>query len=311
MKKENAILLGPFVGEFYWEAGRFAPLLPKMYQDNRKNKVKHPKYIVLTRQERFDLYGKFADILVPLRIPGDYDKRFPECFRLIGMNNDEYQKIAKQFKDKYSKKYNIIKHIYPDVRKGKFVQKNQFPQKDLRYVFKPRQENYNIVKSYLPNDKPVVVLASRFRKGFKRNWKHWEQFFDMISQDKKLMDDFHFIICGKPGEYVPDPKNRFLDLNKMTVGNKSSLVGLLLSVLEKAFFTFGSQSAIPNLSLLYKVDVLEFGCQKAYHTKTYNIFNSPIEFIVDRKYNIAPAQIFPKFKKLLYQKKEKQNATNK
>ena len=71
---EDAILMGPFVGELYWEAGRFAPMLPKMYQHDRKNKIQHPKYIILTRQDRFDLYGKFADILVDhsARIqPGD------------------------------------------------------------------------------------------------------------------------------------------------------------------------------------------------------------------------------------------------
>ena len=311
MKKDNAILFGPFVGELYWEAGRFAPMLPKMYQNNRKSNKPHPKYIVLTREDRFDLYGKFADILVPLRIPGDYQQKYPECFRLVGFSEIDYQKIAREFKKKYSEKYNIIRHVYPDIRKGKFVQKNQFPQSEMKFTFKPRQQNYDIVNEYLPTDKPLVVLAPRYRKGFKRNWKQWPEFYDMLAKDNTLMRDFNFIICGKQGEYVPDPKKRFLDINDMTVGKKSSLVGLLLAILERAFFTFGSQSAIPNLALLHKVDVLEFGCQKMYHTRTYNIHNSPITFIVDKRYNIPPVQIFPKFKDLLYKKRRKENATNK
>ena len=218
MKKDNAILFGPFVGELYWEAGRFAPMLPKMYQNNRKSNKPHPKYIVLTREDRFDLYGKFADILVPLRIPGDYQQKYPECFRLVGFSEIDYQKIAREFKKKYSEKYNIIRHVYPDIRKGKFVQKNQFPQSEMKFTFKPRQQNYDIVNEYLPTDKPLVVLAPRYRKGFKRNWKQWPEFYDMLAKDNTLMRDFNFIICGKQGEYVPDPKKRFLDINDMTVG---------------------------------------------------------------------------------------------
>jgi hypothetical protein len=180
----------------------------------------------------------------------------------------------------------------------------------MKYMFRPREENYAIVKNYLPTDKPLVVLAPRFRKGFKRNWKYWPEFYDMLANDEQLKQDFNFIICGKEGEYVPDSKSRFLDLNHMRPGKKSSLIGLLLATLEQAFFTFGSQSAIPNLSLLHKVDVLEFGCQKSLHTRTYNIHNSPITFIVDRKYNIPPKQIFPRFKKLLNQKRRRENASN-
>ena len=82
MDKPFAVLFGPFVGELYWEAGRFAPMLP-YYREQYKNK-KNVKFIVLTREDRFDLYGKYADILVPLRVPGDEEKKTPECFRLKG-----------------------------------------------------------------------------------------------------------------------------------------------------------------------------------------------------------------------------------
>jgi hypothetical protein len=310
MKKQDAVLMGPFVGELYWEAGRFAPMLPKMVNTEFKNK--DVKYIILTRQERFDLYGKFADILVPLRIPDDYKTKHPNCFRLNGMKPQEYQQLIKTFYEKYKQKYNILNHIYPDVSKGKFVNKNQFPRNKMQFIFQPRQQNYDLVNEYLPKDsKPLVVLAPRYRDGFKRNWNNWPEFYDKISQDRELIDNFNFIICGKQGEYIPDSKNRFLDMNDIKLGNKSSLVGLLLVILENTFFTFGSQSAIPNLSLLYKVDVLAFGCQKNLHTKTYNIHNSPITFIDDRNYNIPVKDIFPKFKNLLIHKRRKENETDK
>jgi len=302
--KKRAVLMGPFVGEFYWEAGRFAPMLPHMILNQYKGQ--DITYIILTRQDRFDLYGKFADILIPLHVNGDYSNRKPECFRLIGLRPDEYNNIASKFKAQYAERFKIIKHIYPDVRKPAFVNKNQFHKNQMHYLFKPRQENYDLVNEYLPNNgKHLVVLASRFREGFKRNWNKWDEFYNLLVKQTDLMTDFNFIICGKKGEYVPDKRARFFDMNEIKLGDKSSLVGLLLVILEKAFFTFGSQSAIPNLSLLHKVDVLEFGCQKNLHTKTYNVTNTPITFFENRTYDIDPQFILKNLRKLLNSKKEK------
>jgi len=301
MEKQDAVLMGPFVGEFYWEAGRFAPMLPAMRA--RKYKNKDVKYIILTREDRFDLYGKYADILIPLKIDGDYVEKMPECFRLIGFGVGKVKELAKQFYDKYKEKYNIIEHIYPNVSKGQFVKKNQFPQRLMLYNYSPRDENYTIVKKFLPNNgKSNVVISPRFRKGFKRNWGKWNEFYDLLANNNQLMNRFNFIICGKPGEYIPDKKKRFLDMNDMPTTDKSSLVGRLLVILENSVFTFGSQSAIPNISLLYGVEVLEFGCQKRLHTITYNVKNTPITFIENRRYNIEPQVIFKRFKKLLSKK---------
>ena len=299
---ENAVLFGPFVGEMYWEAGRFAPMLP--YYKLQKYKKQKPKFIILTREDRFDLYGKYADILVPLRIEGDYERLQPECFRLKGYRKTEVDRQAKILFKTYRKRFNILEHVYPNVAKGAFVNKNQFPRSRMLFRYKPRQENYQLIDAYLPkNGKPNVVISPRFRKGFRRNWNRWPQFYDTLSQDKALMDSFNFIICGKIGEYIPDKKHRFYDMNDMMVGSSSSLVGLLLAILERSVFTFGSQSAIPNISLLHNVEVLEFGCQKNLHTRTYNVTNTPITFINDRKYNIEVPKIFKNFKRLLMKKK--------
>lgn len=300
--KEDAILMGPFVGELYWEAGRFAPMLP--YFRFKKYKNRKVKYIIYTREERFDLYGKCASILVPLRVDGDYEgKRQPNCFRLNTLKPLQYDNIVKKFRDKYKQNYNIMEHVYPNVKKGFFDKKLQYKKDQMIFKFAPRQNNYDLVNEYLPKDKPLVVLAPRFRVGFQRNWKHWQDFYDILYKDKDLNDTYHFIICGKVGEYVPDKYDRFLDMNKIQLNGNSSLIGVLLVIMETAFFTFGSQSAIPNISLLYKVPVLEFGCQKSLHTKTYNVHNSQIDFIDDRKYNITPGRIYGKFQNILKRKK--------
>lgn len=303
MSKQDVVLMGPFVGELYWEAGRFALMLPAMRSREYKNR--DVKYIIFTREERFDLYGKYADILIPLIIEGDYNPKRPECFRLIGYDKIRVEKLAQKFKSKYNDDYNILKHIYPDVARGRFVNKNQFPRNKMLYSFNPRDENYTLVDKFLPqNGKQNVVLASRLRKGFKRNWNRWPEFYNMLYEDEYLQKNFNFIICGKKGEYVPDDKNRFLDMNNIPLAGNSSLVGLLLVILERSIFTFGSQSAIPNISLLYGVEVLEFGCQKRYHTITYNVKNTPITFIESKRYNIEPNYIFKKLKNILTGKVE-------
>jgi len=303
-KKQDAVLMGPFVGEFYWEAGRFAPILP--YFIKKKYRGRNIKYIILTRKERFDLYGQFADIMLPLNIEGDYDKKMPECFRLIGFHPGKYERLAEDFKTQYSKRFNIIEHIFPNVRKHYFLNKNLFKRKDMIFKYRPRKENYDVVDKYVPNDKPLVILGSRYRKGFKRNWERWQEFYDLLWQEKMLKEHFNFIICGKKGEYVSDKHNRYLDITNFPVPENGSLAGLLLVILSRAVFTFGSQSAIPNLSLLHGVDVLEFGCQKSLHTKTYNVRNIPITFIVNPRYNIAPKVILNNLKPLLKKKKRRE-----
>lgn len=306
---EKAILFGPFVGEFFWEFFRFAPMLPFL------QKIKYPnqtiKYIILTREERFDIYGKKASIFVPLRIQDDYKIMQPECFRLINYPIEEYYKLTRDFRTKYEQRYRIIDHFVPNVAKGHFVNKNQFPQKNMLFEYEPREENYFLMESYLPKDKPLVILASRFRKGFKRNWPYWKEFYDLLWEHETLTKNFNFIICGKPGEYIPDHRDRFYDMNKVIPGSGSSLVGLLLVVIKNAFFTFGSQSAIPNISLLFGVEALEFGNEKQYHTKTYNIKRTPVTFLDSNNFDVEPKLIMDHLENLLYEKlRREQNGKN-
>ncbi|MGD2072087.1 MAG: hypothetical protein PVG65_01170 [Candidatus Thorarchaeota archaeon] len=288
----------------YWEAARFAPMIPFMRR-NGKKKLRDVKYIVLTREDRFDLYGKYVDILVPLKIPGDYTKLRPDCFRLWGLKNDLYTKIIDSFVKKYEERFSIAQQIRPKLAKRQFGNKNQFVQSKMIFEYKPRAENYKLIKENIPNDKPIVILAPRFRKGFKRNWSKWPDFYDLLYRDKELSENFTFVICGKKEEYIGDADNRFYDITNIRTGKGSSLIGLVLVLLKHAVFTFGSQSAIPNLSLLHGVEVLEFGCQKALHTRTYNIKNTPVTFIDNKKYDIEPKKIIKELKNLLRKKRRK------
>jgi hypothetical protein len=303
MSKPKAVLFGPFVGELYWECGRFAPILSHMVS-HPSPKDRNNKYIVLTREDRFDLYGTYADILIPLKIPNDYNGKVqPDCFRLHGMKKGLYPELVDLFRSKYEKEYKIVRHVYPNIHR--FADKNQFVKEKMRYVFSPRKTNYKLVNEYIVSNKPLVVLAPRFRKGYRRNWPRWEEFYDILYKDEFLMDKFQFIICGKKGEYIKDRKDRFLDMTKIQLEEGSSLVGLLLVIMKRAMLVVGSQSAIPNIGLLYKVEVLTFGNQKQLHTKTYNHFNTPITFINNAKYNIDPMEFFNHMKQILKKKESK------
>lgn len=296
MGKSDAILLGPCVGELYWELARFAPMLP--YMKAKQYKDKDITYVILTREDRFDIYGKFADILVPLRIKGDGDKYLPDCFKLQGFPFKEVEKLARKFKAKYEERFRVITHVYPDLPGHKWQQKNQFPQSLMKFKFKPRGDNLSLVEEHIPNSKPLIVLAPRFRNGFRRNWPHWQKFYDKV-WDSELKSKYTFVICGKPSEYVPDKEGRFYDINKIPFSINASLIGLTIEVLKRASLTVGSQSAIPNISLLLKVPALEWGHQKDLHTGKYNIRRTHVEFITDRKYKLEADIVFNKMTKML------------
>lgn len=291
----NAIL-SFIASEFYWEAGRFVPYIiwKRLVQYKNRDDV---KFIVMTEPERFDLYGKHADILVPFKLKNSKKYR-PNCFRLDNITNDEYMSIIKIFKDNYKDRYNILETIYPSITEKQYVNKNQYPKDKLKYNYMPRNANKEILKKYL-SDKPVVILAPRYREGFRRNWPYWNELYDLIYTNTKLIDKYDFVIVGKKPDYVSDDKNRFLDVNQMEQNINTSIVGLTIECIKKAVLTVGSQSAIPNLSLLLGVEALEWGHQKHLHTVVYNVKKTKVKFIDDVKYKVDPKIIYNDMLKIL------------
>ncbi len=291
--KEKAILFGPMIGELGWCILRFSSLLPyykKHYPDY--------KFIIFTRPDRFDLWGEHCDILVPLKIEGDGIKYKPDCYRLIGFPVDEYKKLANRFYNQFAKKFDIVKHIYPNIDGKNFANKNQYPQKQFKYKWKPRVANYNVIQKYLPLDKETIILAPRYRNGMRRNWPHWDKLYDLI-YSSDLYKKYNFIICGKSPDYVIDSKNRFYDINKIELNSDISTIGLTIEAIKRSVLTVGSQSGIPNLSMMLGVPVLEWGHQRQQHELTYNIKKTKIYFLDDMKYNIDPLVIFNKMKDIL------------
>lgn len=299
MVKEKAILAGPCYGELFWEFFRFAP-----YVFNVKKQYPQHKLIVATRPDRNDIYGKWADKFLPFYPPSD--NCFADCFKMYGVNERTMQAIENKYLESITQLFDIDFILKPDVSPKQFSNKDQFPMNSRCFDYQPRCKNKEIVDEFIgPDKRPIIVIAPRFRKGFKRNWKHWESLYDLICYNK-LHKNFNFVICGKPGEYIKEISGQFGDLNNIDfpLGVNYSLMGCTIELLKRAVLTIGSQSAIPNISLLMGTPVLQWGNQKDLHSKTYNIYKTPVHFIEDMEFSIPAHIVMDKFMNIVLEESE-------
>lgn len=300
--QKSMILAGPFIGELGWEILRFAPHIIWEKIKNKKSLL-----TVYSRLDRFDLYGEYVDEFVPLEIEGEF---IQNCFRLDEFEKEIYYDMARKFYETYSKKYNIIKHIFPNIERGQFDNKSQYLDSEKHYGFAPRKKNKEELEKFIERkgsiQKPSIVIAPRFRMGLQRNWPFWEELFDLI-QSSGLMEKIAFFICGKIGDYVSDKKSRFLDINEISLSPEISTIGLSMEAIKRSVLTVGSQSALPNLSMLLKVPTLQWGHQKYLHSKVYNVLKTECVFLEDENYKISPEKILEEMKKFL----EKRNLLSK
>jgi len=148
--KAKAFLFGPFIGELCWEFFRFAPYAIYLKKNNPGSRL-----IVLTRSSRFDLYGQYADILLPLRLKNDLELK-RDSFKLNDYKEEHYYTIAKYFKAKFRKRFHIISHNYPDVRLWRYKAKWQFPRCKMDYDFLPREENKEVARKCMGSNIGIV-----------------------------------------------------------------------------------------------------------------------------------------------------------
>ena len=182
--KTKAVLVGPFLGEMYWEVARFAPHI--IYKRRKQYKDLNINFIIATRESMIDCYGTIGNIFIPIRIPGDGTKYTANCYRLDGFPEVEYNNLENILKNQFSDRYDIIETIYPKINKNQFSNKRQFPPREQTYKYFPRPENLEIVNSQIKTDKKLVVIAPRYRKGLRRNWPYWQKFYDLLYLNTEL-----------------------------------------------------------------------------------------------------------------------------
>lgn len=243
--KESAYLIGPFVGELEWEFYRFAP-----YIINLKKLNPECKFIVYTRPSRFDLYGKYADILVPLNLKND-EELIKECFSIRRFDVDKYNILIKYLFRKYTKRYLIVKHLYPDIEIWRRRIKWQFPRDEMDYNFQPRTANAEIIDGLFDSTNSVFICPhdSEIRHsvndyGYDPVMLHWLE--DVV---KNQSDGIH-----------------------------SSFIGCVIELLKRCKFVVGNMSSsVSKLALLLKIPVISINEKMDYDSiSLINPFNVPV-----------------------------------
>jgi hypothetical protein len=227
--KEKVYLYGPFVGELFWELIYFAPFaIFKKHQDPTV------KTIVFTRPTRFDLYGRWADILVPLKIKEE-EKYYKQVgFGLEPLSYDFYKELSVYLKKRYSSTYIIKDHFYPDIVGFRSKVKWQFLRDNMLYDFKPRKENSLEVRKIIPLNKKVVFVDVNTTEEFTK-----------IYHELKLSN------------YYCISNNELVAFLKETQIKGISYVGYIIELIRNCKFVVTNFSSLSfRVSLLLKIPLL-------------------------------------------------------
>lgn len=221
--KGSAYLFGPFIGELSWEFFQFAPLAICL-----KKLQPTTLMIVLTREERFDLYGKYADILVPLKLKLIERYHTQNCFKINNYEKKDYDFICSYFFNKYKQRFSILNHFCPDVG-WRYNVKWQFSNSMMNYDFSPREENKIIVDSVIKKDFDNLV------------------YFDDV--DKIYLSKYNIV----------DSKTFELQVTK-ALTNNTSYLGCVIELLKKCKFVVGNiNNDISRLAILLKIPLINIG----------------------------------------------------
>ena len=226
---KSAILFGPFIGSLEWELYRFAPHVNYLSKETSKHKI-----IVLTRQERFDLYGQYANILVPLRIGSKDIEEYQERYSLKTIDPKVYKSIGLFFYNKYKSRYKISHHIYPTIENSMHLLKWQNLRHQMNYNFKPRNKNVELVKNI---NKDVFLDLSN------------------VDSDEKKMYIFNILDNFDYSFIDSDEVDK-----KVDVEVDSSKLGCTICLIKKCKFVIGNiESPISHLAILLKKPLISFG----------------------------------------------------
>ncbi len=232
--KPKTILFGPFVGELCWEFFRFAP-----YAINLKKTNPYLKLIVLTRPSRFDLYGQYANILVPLRLR---EKSNFDGFGMTRYLDENYYELVEYFRKKFKKRFRLIYHHYPDVRSWRRKVRWQFPRDKMDYDFRPRRENVELARKVMGKNIGIV---------------------DSLATDKKI-----------EREDIIDMTDLICRITNFITDNPTSL-GTIIECIKLAKFVIGDiQHDISHLALLLGTSLIHV--EKAI-SKDYVKLVNPLE----------------------------------
>jgi hypothetical protein len=241
--KNKAIIFGPFIGEILWELYYFVPHFIYRCLANKKDK----KIIVITREDRFDLYGMYTDIFSPIRIEKDINIQ-KNHFSISGLSTSSFNKIKKDYIQHFEKTFIIDEVICPKISAWKKDIKWQFPRDETNYNFFPRKENKKSIQKLLNGrDRIIFNNTENIFVGYKNiRPKHID---DIVKDNKKV-----------------------------------SFYGLLIEILRYCDFYIGDfNSEISRISMLMNVPVISENVYIKYpELKLINPLNS---IIIEEEYS--------------------------
>lgn len=236
--KNNAYLFGPFIGELSWEFFRFSPHAIYLKKVNPTVSL-----IVLTRPDRFDFYGRYADTLIPLNLRLQ-KYHTEECFRLKNYPEENYKLIRQYFFDKYKNKYDIMGHYYPDIG-WRYNVKWQYSNNLMNYDFRPREENKIIVDTILKDLNNIV-------------------YFDNV--EKRQIQKYHSI-----------DSNAFKFKVEKLLTKNSSYIGCIIELLKRCEYVVGGlNNDFSKLALLLKTPVIDLHTFTPDKIRLINPFKTPV-----------------------------------
>ncbi len=153
---KELLLFGPFVGSLLWEYSIFAPYAIFLKKTNSNSEL-----AIFTRSNRFDFYGEYVNYLIPLKFENDIEK-YQIFFKSRNLHIDDYEAMIKKIFLMYSKRFDKIIHIYPNINDFFYKIKWQFSRNKMSYEFQPRIKNHEVINNLLKNKSPVFILTATY-----------------------------------------------------------------------------------------------------------------------------------------------------
>jgi hypothetical protein len=238
-------LFGPFVGEAMYELNYFVGHAIYLRKQNPRNRI-----IVLTREEHFDLYGKYATTLLKLPLSPEL---IPEGFTCQNMRPTLYEELLRRFELKYADEMKIEEHFYPKITTQLKNIKWYYSRDQVDFNFKPRDINSKIAQDI--NDGRRDFILSDFHRdiGFKEE-NHY--IFPASYIFQKL--DLSKVDQATPLGIIIE----LIRLSKYVCGDIDSIIGRLAMLIGRPLITDRESIDAQQLNPINPYGSIVIGCKK-------------------------------------------------
>lgn len=267
-EKEKAILFSPLINEESSELYYFAPKAIHL-----KNSNKNHKLIVLTFSSRFDFYGQYADILVPLNFNEIVDEEITlNDFTMV----QGYSNIINLFSSQFKKRFHVTSHYYPVLQNALWKNKSVFNAVKSNFSFKPRKENHDLISTLKENDNKELILVDLTWIPFEAVKK------DITSQilccDKNYINNIVILDSDSKKYYIYNKKGIENKIEIQKANKNISFFGSILSLMKNSVLVFSDpNTAVGLASILCKIPVVSI-FNTGESIKNFNIFSTPIHY---------------------------------